>query len=267
MHVLGNVRLRRMAREAARLRRPLAAVAVTITVAAAMVTTGSSATAATAAAALPMPTVEETVKSTVQNAHGTWTVTYDIVVTNTDGSRATEYDLADTLEFGAGLTVSTATVTAPSGAAVNPDWTGVDDTTIVANRTITADAIEHYTVTVTGAVTAATSNTDRDCAVTNGERGTGFLNRAAVLVGSRIATSTACAVVAALATSGLPISGTDPTDPPVQTGIPSSNPGGDLAYTGIRLGDLVSAGIGFLIIGIGLLLLIGRRRKDSRPVR
>lgn len=267
MHVLGNVRLRRLARGAARLRRPLAAVAVVITVAAAIVTTGSSATAATAAATLPMPTVDERVTSTVQDADGTWTVTYDIAVTNPDGTRATEYDLSDTLEFGDGLTISTAKVTGPPRIAVNPDWTGADDTGIVANRTIAADGVEHYTVTVTGTPTgtptAAASDTDRDCALTNEERGTGFRNRASVLVGSRIATSTACAVASALAISGRPIGGTTPTGSPV----PSSNPGGGLAYTGVPLGDLVPVGIGILIIGVGLLLLIGRRRKDSRPVR
>ena len=55
---------------------------------------------------------------------GAWTITYDVVATNPDATLGTLYDLTDTLAFGTGITVTSATVTGPAGVTVNPGWNG-----------------------------------------------------------------------------------------------------------------------------------------------
>src|SRR5205823_49434 len=72
-------------------------------------------------APLPNPTVVKTVTSNSQNADGTWTTVYDVAVTNPDPNRPTSFTLLDSLAFGSGITVNTATVTGPGA---NPGWNG-----------------------------------------------------------------------------------------------------------------------------------------------
>ena len=122
---------------------------------------------------VPAPSVTKTVTSTTQQADGSWTVVYDVAVTNDDDTLATQYDLTDTLAFGAGITVNSAAVTGPSGASINPAWDGRADTEIISGRYINAGATDHYTVTVNATVPSTTTVDDRTC--TPGENG-GFAN-------------------------------------------------------------------------------------------
>jgi fimbrial isopeptide formation D2 family protein len=143
---------------------------------------------------LPTPTVAKTVTSLSQGADGSWTVVYDLAVTNPSADQSSQYDLSDTLQFGAGITVTSATVTGPDGVSVNPDWTGIaPDTSIVAGRIIAPHTQEHYTVTVIASVAATATSTDRDCTLDEGEAGTGLLNQAELTTGNTTSTSTACA--------------------------------------------------------------------------
>lgn len=143
---------------------------------------------------LPVPTVAKTViGAPVQNADGTWTIRYDLAVTNPSATLASVYDLSDALHLGSGITVDDAGVTGPAGVVVNPLWNGVGDTFVVGGRFISPAAVEHYTVTVTATVTTAATATDRDCTLAAGEAGTGFLNGATISTGTSSATSTACA--------------------------------------------------------------------------
>jgi hypothetical protein len=64
--------------------------------------------------------VNTTVGSTTQQPDGTWTITYDVAVTNTDAGSPTQYDLTDTLAFGTGITVNGAEVSGPAGVAITP---------------------------------------------------------------------------------------------------------------------------------------------------
>jgi hypothetical protein len=127
----------------------------------------------------PQPTVTKTVTSDDENPDGTWTTDYDIAVTNPDQVRSTSFTLTDTLAFGAGITVNSATVTGPTppetGPAPSPTWNGTTDTTVVAYGVIAAKTTLHYTVTVNSTVQAGAST----CA----DQG-GFLNHAAVALPS-----------------------------------------------------------------------------------
>jgi fimbrial isopeptide formation D2 family protein len=123
-------------------------------------------------AAAPDPTVTKTVESNTQNSDGTWTIVYDIAVTDPDPSRPTLYTLTDTLAFGHDIAVNSAKVT---GAGASPSWNGTSDTTIVTDASLGPGATEHYTVTVNATVPADATSNERLCSA-----GGGFDNRAQV---------------------------------------------------------------------------------------
>ena len=54
----------------------------------------------------PVATAAKTVASTVENDNGSWTITYDLVVTNPDTVLAATYSLSDTPGFGTGMTIT-----------------------------------------------------------------------------------------------------------------------------------------------------------------
>ncbi|KRC42028.1 hypothetical protein ASE15_18765, partial [Oerskovia sp. Root22] len=55
-------------------------------------------------------TVDKTISSgPTPNGDGTWTITYDLVATNT-GSAAGDYDLSDRLHYGEGIEITSAAV-------------------------------------------------------------------------------------------------------------------------------------------------------------
>ena len=109
---------------------------------------------------IPNPTVTKTVVGVpVQSADGAWTVTYDVVAANPDATLGTLYDLTDTLAFGAGITVTSATVTGPAGVTVNPGWNGASDTSVIVGRFLAAGASETYRVVVTATVASDATRT------------------------------------------------------------------------------------------------------------
>ena len=146
---------------------------------------------------LPVAQIAKSVHSLQQNADGSWTITYDVAVTNPDATLSTKYDLSDTLHFGGGITVTAESVTAPAGITANPNWNGgvgsPADPSIVTGQIIAAGATNTYVVTATATVTPQASSSDRDCTMGDGENGTGFLNSATVSVGTSTASASACA--------------------------------------------------------------------------
>jgi hypothetical protein len=128
------------------------------------------------------PTVTKTVTSTVQNPNGTWTVIYDVVVTqpargglNPEGLSGV-YSLSDTLRFGAGINIHSAAWTgATTGSWPNPV---TNPTAILAtDRVILAGSIDIYTVTVNASVTrAAFDNRTNECSTATPPTASGFLN-------------------------------------------------------------------------------------------
>jgi hypothetical protein len=161
---------------------------------AATVTSGHDSSTAHDCGAIPtpgVPTVAKTVTSSVQNADGTWTITYDLAVSNSSGVYSSPYSLSDTLEFGGGINVLSATA---SGPGVNASWTGSSpNTTVAGGGSLAPNSSVHYTVTATARVTPAATTTDRDCTLDTGETGTGFLNTATLNSSGGSNTGTACA--------------------------------------------------------------------------
>jgi hypothetical protein len=152
----------------------------------------------------PAPTVTKSVVSNTQNSNGTWTVGYDLAVTNSAAAGQARYALSDTLAFGSGISVNSAKVTGPPGITVNPNWNGATDTTVVSDGLLGTGETHHYTVTVNATVTNDASPDDRTCAI-----GGGFMNHAQVGVASS-------PFAAPLATSR--------SDPPGQTDSACADP-------------------------------------------
>jgi uncharacterized repeat protein (TIGR01451 family)/LPXTG-motif cell wall-anchored protein len=124
----------------------------------------------------PVPTITKTVKANQPVAvdADTFTVAYDVVVTN-PGPGQTTYTLTDTPAFGTGTTITNIAIT---GAANIPNYTS--GAAIVTNKVINGPGSDTYTVTVTFDVAATTTATARDCTLQQGETGTGTLNVAKV---------------------------------------------------------------------------------------
>ncbi|GAA2827668.1 hypothetical protein GCM10010471_06460 [Leucobacter komagatae] len=143
------------------------------------------------------PTVEKTVTGASQQPNGDWNVVYDLTVklpakgeTNPNGLSA-KYDLSDTLAYGAGISVQSASWTGPAGASGDFDaatWSAnlATGTSIAAGDTLT------YKVTAVARVTGeAVENGTAECG-TEGEAG-GFLNTAKLVSGGQTTPVEACA--------------------------------------------------------------------------
>ncbi|MBL3683373.1 VWA domain-containing protein [Leucobacter aridicollis] len=143
------------------------------------------------------PTITKTVTGASQQPNGDWNVAYDLTVTlpakgerNPDGLSA-KYDLSDTLAYGAGIAVQSASWTGPAGASGDFDeatWSAdlATGATIAAGDTLT------YQVTAVARVTGeAIENGTTECAP-EGEAG-GFLNTAKLVSGGQTTPVEACA--------------------------------------------------------------------------
>ncbi|MGY1550596.1 DUF7507 domain-containing protein [Microbacterium sp. A588] len=104
----------------------------------------------------PTLPVIEIVKDLVEgsptpNGDGTWTVAYDLVVTNS-GQAAGDYDLSDDLQYGEDIVIGAVDViSAPEGVVTNADWTGQGaegsaENVIVTGITLDAGASHTYRV-------------------------------------------------------------------------------------------------------------------------
>ncbi len=148
-----------------------------------------------ACAEFPVTTFTKTLAGPpVANGDGTYTVGYDIVVTN-DGAANDHYDLADQLRFGGSIEIDSATVanTAPGTITTSTDWDGIDEQAIVTGQTIGAGASHTYRVNVVASVDGAITLEESDCNVQQGEDGTGFLNGATLTVNGTDSDDDACA--------------------------------------------------------------------------
>jgi len=103
----------------------------------------------------PTPGLDVTKSVLFRDVEGdTWTVVFAIDVTNVI-SVPVQYSLTDTLAFGAGMTVTSTDVEAPSGVTTNPTWDGTTSTVLVPSAVVDADATDEYLVTVTVTVPAS----------------------------------------------------------------------------------------------------------------
>ncbi|MFT4157676.1 MAG: SdrD B-like domain-containing protein [Microbacterium sp.] len=133
---------------------------------------------------LPLIELDKTIESgptPVDGESGLWEIVYGLEVTNLTGV-ATEYDLDDQLQFGSGIEIVSVEASAitPADADVNSDFDGVDDTEVVRDVSIDADAVHSYEVAVTFRAdlpNPASQPNPADCTLVDGdEDGTGLLN-------------------------------------------------------------------------------------------
>ena len=82
------------------------------------------------------PGITKTVTSNTQNPDGTWTIVYDVEVTNPNPA-AINFTLTDTLNFGQNIHVNSATVTGPAVPnPPNPSWNGTTDTVVAQGASL-----------------------------------------------------------------------------------------------------------------------------------
>ena len=140
---------------------------------------------------IPMPAVE--ILKTISNPT-TWTgnpfeysISYNVQISNV-GDALAFYDLTDTLKFGAGANIVSATASylgggmeTNSGIDNTANFDGTTDYLISDGETIDVGGIENWEITVVFTVDIAQITEDsEDCDLAAGESGTGLLNCAAV---------------------------------------------------------------------------------------
>ncbi len=161
----------------------------------------------TACVELPMPAVSLTKEITagpdpIPNQSGQM-IEYTITVEST-GTTTAFYDLLDTLNFGAGVQVLSATVMYSAlgsevldGIDNTSNYDGLTDFLIVQEESIAVGEIETWIVNVVIVADPAVITTnDADCTLDVGEPGTGVLNSATVSGGVPTVSDTACTVLA-----------------------------------------------------------------------
>lgn len=171
-----------------------------------------TADACTNALPLPTPEITKRVVSTAVAVDGTWTVVYDIEVTNPDATYSTRYSLEDQLQFAAGITVLDADITS-TDAAPSGTWNGGSDTSVTVGQALAAATTHTYTVTVLadpGVFDAESAAAD--CRLDAGETATGFSNLATVTAGVKSVFASACEPI------------NDPSAVKTTVGQPTQNP-------------------------------------------
>jgi hypothetical protein len=199
----------------------------------------------------------------VSDGGGGQTVTYEIVVAN-PGDVATVYDLDDRLRYGAGISVTGATVANvdPGSVTTEPGWDGLTATRVATAATIGAGTTHTYRATITVQVPEGITDDQMDCELDGAEEGSGFLNEATATQGSTAHHDDACAGVLAVQVE-------DPDDPRVPVTTPAAGGTGSrgrLAYTGAAIGGLVLLGLA-LILGGTFLTRRGRRGGSPTAVQ
>ncbi len=114
------------------------------------------------------------------NPDGTYTLAYDVDVTNT-GLGSSTYSVTDSFAFAPGVAVSSVAAVnlIPGDVAVDPAFNGTT-VTALASSPIGPGVTHRFRITVTANVAAAAGGSALDCSLDPGETGTGFLNRATV---------------------------------------------------------------------------------------
>ena len=138
----------------------------------------------------PVATATKTVSSTVENDDGSWTITYDLVVTNPDTDLAATYSLSDTPAFGTGMTITGAAVTMPDGTA-GPAWDGSGTNILATDRPLAAGATETWTIALTATIASTVPPSDTACSE-QGTPGFGFFNSATITTWSGSEDTSAC---------------------------------------------------------------------------
>lgn len=194
---------------------------------------------------------------------------YRITVSNTGDGKG-EYDLSDELQYAPTVTVDSvaATNVKPGTIPVNPSFDGVTDLAVATGVTIEPGATHEFHVTVTGTVTATTTESAnvQDCTLSSTESGTGYLNEARLTVNGVTTKDTACEPVTPPG-KDTPKDPQDPEEPkPGHPGkpTPEAQPPGPLPDTGGPTTWLLLGVAASLLAGAALVL--GRRKEEDADV-
>jgi len=128
----------------------------------------------------------------VQNGDGTWTVVYDVTVTNQSGTSTLFYDLSDALLYGGGITPTTATWSRNGGPETSFTLPG-GTATLATNQSLALSGVDTYTVTVVSTIADGTETTDAWKCTTTQSPNRGFLNTATLTVDGKTSTAQDCA--------------------------------------------------------------------------
>ncbi|WP_442879119.1 hypothetical protein [Agromyces sp. CCNWLW203] len=143
------------------------------------------------------PSITKTAAVPTPNADGSWTIAYDIVVTNPSAFQSLDYVLSDQLEFGTEVTVGSASYQLQPAGPTNP-WTVAFDAVqpFDGEPVLAAGTAHTWRVTVVATVDADADFTGTThAACDNEEPGTvGFLNTATMLVGQASYEASDCAL-------------------------------------------------------------------------
>ena len=199
---------------------------------------------------IPSPGIEidKTVVSSARNADGTWSVVYEVTAANT-GDLPVTYSLTDTLQFGNGITPTSAgwvqVGTLRTGTWADPAADAA--ATLAEGRELAPLATETYRVTVTATVGASVVGTPAGTCEAGSEEPGGFLNTVQMSAGDLADDAQACAEPTAAPT---------PPTPPA----PPAPPAKPMPPTGV--GEAGSAlALAGTLAGAGLLLMVMRRRR------
>lgn len=153
----------------------------------------------------PLEFAKTVLGSPVKQSDGSLVVNYALTVYN-PGPLEDAYDLDDTLNFGSGITVVSATASSADGVPVNPAWNGSTTVRIATAVAIGADVTHTYNVAVRVTVPPMITTDAADCSGAPGEP-TGLLNGAALTFGDTTVEASACAPVpATLPATGVTLS-------------------------------------------------------------
>ena len=186
---------------------------------------------------------KKVVGAPVKNSDGSYTITYDVTVSNT-GRVPTVYTVEDELHYGVGMIVKKAEIAdSPEGVEPNDGWNGTSDLVIAEDVAIPVDGVHVYRVVVTATVPATVTSGARNCEVGGSETGTGFLNSATVSTELGETTASDCA----------------PAPEETVVAKPAA-PTGSLPNTGANVTVGLMALIGLLLAGAAALIISRKRR-------
>ena len=135
------------------------------------------------------PTITKTATSFVPNGDGTWTVGYDVVVTNTSKFAPITYNLSDAFAFGDGIAlVGGAQATGPGGPIAG--WTGMGSNVLASGVALAALGVHTYTITATVSLEDGIDHDELLCPGPTGNGGT--MNRATLTVSGQTYQAQAC---------------------------------------------------------------------------
>ncbi|MFC8797847.1 hypothetical protein ACFT2C_08940 [Promicromonospora sp. NPDC057138] len=217
-------------------------------------------------ACAPIPSIgitKSVVGDPVAGKDGTWTITYAIAAVNTGDAEGT-YTLTDRLRFGAGITVTSAHVTAtPKGVTAATSWTGQgiegkDANVVAADVALPAGGKHTYRVQVQATVKDdATDGSTFTCPEPGSGKPGGFANTAGIAHNDLTDAADACAAPDEPGASADPGNLGGPGDPG-DLGTPSDPP--PLAMTGADIGWIAAGGALLILLG-ALAIIVSRHRR------